>query len=116
MGILDWLRRKDARKPAAPTKSVQSHGAVEICPANGAACAAAREIAGKRFLAAKPPRLPLPGCDRAQCACSYKRHQDRRSGSRRYSELGLQLAGKSAVSAGDRRAQASRGRRKVDDS
>jgi len=116
MEVFNWLRRKDARKSAAPVKPANPYAAVEVCPANGAACAAAREIAGKRFLVAKVPRLPLHGCDREQCACSYKRHKDRRGGIRRYSEFGLQLAGKSSANAEDRRSAVRRGRRKSDGS
>ncbi len=45
------------------------------------ACAAAKEMAGRRFLSSAAPKLPLPGCDAPSCKCHFKHHDDRRSGS-----------------------------------
>ena len=43
------------------------------------ACAAARAIAGRRFLSSEhPPQLPLEGCTAATCTCRYAHHSDRR--------------------------------------
>jgi hypothetical protein len=44
------------------------------------ACAAAKAIAGKRFLVAEHnvPQLPLGECDAASCTCTYAHHPDRR--------------------------------------
>ena len=44
------------------------------------ACAAAKEMAGRRFLATAAPQLPLPGCTASKCNCRFKHHDDRRSG------------------------------------
>lgn len=44
-----------------------------------AACAAARDLAGKRYLVTEAPPLPLPECDAQQCTCGYFNYRDRRS-------------------------------------
>ena len=59
------------------------------------ACAAAREMAGRRFLSSAAPKLPLPGCDAPSCKCHFKHHADRRSGKDRrnpFSPAGLSAA------------------------
>jgi hypothetical protein len=43
-------------------------------------CQGAVQLAAKRFLSAKAPSLPLPGCDAAHCDCRYTHFSDRRSG------------------------------------
>ena len=51
------------------------------------ACECARALAGQRFLCAQAPRLPLPQCPAAhECACVYRKHEDRRAGPRRESD------------------------------
>ena len=47
------------------------------------ACSAAKEMAGRRFLASAPPKLPLAECNADKCRCHFKHHADRRSGSDR---------------------------------
>jgi len=43
-------------------------------------CAAALDLAGKRFLAAEIPAIPLQECDRiGACACKFRKYSDRRS-------------------------------------
>jgi len=43
------------------------------------ACAAAKALAGTRFLATEAPNLPLATCDASSCHCRFVHHQDRRS-------------------------------------
>ena len=43
------------------------------------ACAAVRQVEGKRFLASSAPMLPLPNCGTPRCACKYQHYQDRRT-------------------------------------
>jgi hypothetical protein len=50
---------------------------------SGAACRAARELSGVRFLSAEAPRLPLSQCKAANCSCRYRHHEDRRHELRR---------------------------------
>ncbi len=42
-------------------------------------CKEARELDGRRFLAAAAPQLPLLKCEKTSCACHYVHHNDRRS-------------------------------------
>lgn len=59
------------------------------------ACAAAKAMAGRRFLSSAAPRLPLPECDARECRCKFKHHADRRSGKDRrspFSPSGLSSA------------------------
>lgn len=49
----------------------------------GNGCAAARELARRRFLAGEAPRLPLQGCSNPSCACVYEHFEDRRHHDRR---------------------------------
>ena len=43
-------------------------------------CEAAQQFGQMRFLCAKAPRLPLPGCSVAVCNCRYTHFADRRTG------------------------------------
>ena len=53
------------------------------------ACAAAKQLKNVRLLSTSAPRLPLANCDcAADCACTYRHHDDRRAGPRRARELG----------------------------
>lgn len=75
-------------------------------------CAAARAIAGKRFLSKEMPVLPLDGCDASDCKCSYKLFDDRRTEIRRGSDLAPDVA--SQFRKQDHRISASPGRRSDD--
>jgi len=43
------------------------------------ACAAAKEMEGRRFLSSAAPRLPLPECNSLDCRCRFQHHKDRRA-------------------------------------
>ena len=43
------------------------------------ACAAAKEMEGRRFLSNAAPRLPLPDCHSLDCRCRFLHHKDRRA-------------------------------------
>jgi hypothetical protein len=48
------------------------------------ACPAAAALQGVRLLSAEAPRLPLPDCSMPDdCRCTYRHHDDRRTGPRR---------------------------------
>ena len=65
------------------TLSKGSWKAVVVQPGESA-CAAVREIKGKRFLARNAPRLPLPDCtSQDRCQCKYRHYGDRRGVQRR---------------------------------
>jgi len=61
--------------------------AVSIAPGVGA-CDAVLALGDKRFLSREAPRLPLPGCGTANCACRYQHHEDRRRSPRRATDTG----------------------------
>lgn len=53
-------------------------------------CAEVESLSGVRYLSAEAPMLPLDGCHSpGSCQCTYKHYQDRRSGIRRDSDMGL---------------------------
>jgi hypothetical protein len=66
---------------AAATKNAWH--AVTIVPC-AAACDAAQQLRGRRFLARAAPRLPLAGCtNHDHCQCKYQHYADRRGDPRR---------------------------------
>ena len=65
------------------------HG-VSVHPGSDCACTAVDNLSGVRYLSADAPMLPLDGCNSpGKCQCTYKHYQDRRSSSRRDSDIGL---------------------------
>lgn len=56
------------------------------------ACDAAKNMKGRRFLSSAAPRIPLPGCDVAECRCKFVHHKDRRSREDRRSPFGKGFA------------------------
>jgi hypothetical protein len=84
MRFFKELLRRDSEKPAVRIPPLKARAqnpfqAVSIQPGNPC-CAAARQQSSIRFLCASAPRLPLPECDVANCACRYRHFPDRRSG------------------------------------
>lgn len=84
-----FLRRRGRVAPQEPRETVPrsrdtAYHAVSIKFAEGA-CAAAKGMTGRRFLANAAPRLPLPECDAATCECRFTHHKDRRAGKDRRS-------------------------------
>jgi hypothetical protein len=74
-------------------------------------CAAAALCRNQRFLARQAPMLPLPKCAHPHaCPCTYRHHEDRRSGPRRTEDTRAGLD--SSKPAANRRL--SRGRRTGD--
>ena len=69
-----------------PSKGKKAWHAVSVAFRDGA-CEQAQQLAGKRFLSAQAPALPLKDCPKGgRCRCVYKHHEDRREGPRRMSE------------------------------
>jgi hypothetical protein len=62
--------------------------AVSIKP-GATACDAVNSIEGARFLSKDAPPLPLADCTNPDCRCTYEHYEDRRSGPRRDSDVGL---------------------------
>jgi len=93
--IDEWFHGVDMwkKQPAPPGRAVTLNGdggrwhAVSI-RSERYCCAAARELASIRFLAAFAPRLPLGACPAAEdCGCKYKHHTDRRGMPRRKEDI-----------------------------
>jgi hypothetical protein len=71
-----------ATEPVAPRPAPKGDSrfrAVSVRPGEDS-CEAAQQFGQMRFLCAKAPRLPLPGCSAAVCNCRYVHFADRRSG------------------------------------
>lgn len=96
MGFFSKLTGKSAahkQKPTAkPEKARNDYRGVEVISHGSDCCQAAKAIAGQRFLTADVPILPLRDCDAAECRCTYKRFNDRRTDARRGSDVGFDIA------------------------
>jgi len=78
---------------------------------SSSACDAAKAMTGRRFLSSEAPKLPLPGCDAAECRCGFAHHSDRRSGTDRRSPFGAGgYAGSTGVQRVERRSRKDRRR------
>jgi hypothetical protein len=73
--------RTVAAHPAA--SGIERPMAILRVPDPAAACALARDHAGKTFDALSAPHLPMPACNRSDCQCRYERAINRRRGERR---------------------------------
>ena len=71
------------------TTSDNAFASVELkCGRNS--CRAAQRLRNVSQLASEAPVLPLPGCDKGICNCSYQKTEDRRqSEGRRMIDLGI---------------------------
>lgn len=58
----------------------------------GGACAAAAALDGQRFLSNQSPALPLAGCTKKRCDCSFVKYSDRRTDDRRWEHEGMTAA------------------------
>jgi len=95
--LIVWLyvrRRTAAREAQEAAKAVRARNpadtryhAVSIKFGSNA-CAAAKKMAGERFLAGQAPQIPLPGCTSVNCECRFVHHDDRRVGRDRRSPFG----------------------------
>jgi hypothetical protein len=94
LGLLLFVRRNAKKENVRPDeltktttlKNTKFH-AVSIRFAPNA-CAAAKNMEGRRFLSSAAPKIPLPECDATECKCRFKHHQDRRAGDDRRNAWG----------------------------
>lgn len=89
-GLLYYRQRKaqqhsESAKPERRVASSDSRYHAVSIRFDANACAAAKALAGSRFLAAEAPTLPLANCDAHSCQCRFVHHHDRRSGKDRRS-------------------------------
>ncbi len=93
---------------AAPVQA-QLYASASVVIEEDQCCQAAATIAGKRYLMAEVPMLPLDGCTRVDaCPCKYQKFSDRRQEDRRAMGNG------SGAKDGTEQRSNSRGRRKYD--
>lgn len=71
-------------------------------------CSKARQLHGQRFLSAAAPRLPVDGCDAADCDCRFVHHADRRAGDDRRSPFQSGFGGSALRVEENRRARPDR--------
>ena len=84
-----WSRPAPAKAGSSRTaRPADRFAAVEIRRRSGA-CEQAHALEGQRFLANKCPALPLAGCTKARCDCSFVKLSDRRADDRRFAQGGL---------------------------
>lgn len=84
LALLFVMRKKgaaDGKRPDVP-KVVQDapttkFHAVSLSYASNA-CAAAKNMHGRRFLSGAAPKIPLADCDVLECKCRFAHHADRR--------------------------------------
>ncbi|MEX2258404.1 MAG: hypothetical protein WD672_06825 [Woeseia sp.] len=71
-------------------------------------CNKARHLHGQRFLSEAAPRLPMDGCDAANCDCRFVHHADRRAGDDRRSPFQRGFGGSALRVEQNRRARPDR--------
>lgn len=103
--------RRPAAVPGRTAGRANPYHAVSVQP-GPKACQEARMQRDRRYLSREAPRLPLPGCDAAECRCAYQHHEDRRQQSRRASDVGV--ASSIAHHSGPEQRALRRGRRATD--
>lgn len=77
-------------------------------------CAAAQNVASIRFLEDAAPLLPVEGCDRANCQCTFVHFADRRQGDEADRRAGIGLKSELYGSSGERERRRLHGRRITD--
>lgn len=82
--VIAMLHLRSRRKQAAtaPRGTTKSYRSVTV-KWNREACAAVKQLDGKRFIGSEAPSFPVPECDAEQCTCRYEFHDDRREDDRR---------------------------------
>lgn len=94
MGLLArFLGRSEVRERSkAVVESGARYRGVQIIAGADGCCREAEVAAEDRFLAHQVPRLPLDGCDRERCSCTYRLFDDRRTDLRRASDVAFDIA------------------------
>ena len=87
-----WARERQSPGAVQHLEELPPHASTWHCVAiqrGKDSCAAARVLAGKRFLPREAPQLPLSVCTSAACECAYLHFKDRRHSKRRAVDEGL---------------------------
>ena len=116
MGFLSNLFSRNNHATKMSGKASKQTGSefrgVQINPNSDTCCQAVRDRLGQRFLSNQVPMLPLPGCDSADCRCTYQLFDDRRTDIRRTADVAFDVAGQFLKD--DQRSESSSGRRRED--
>jgi hypothetical protein len=106
-----WAAKRFSPGSETPPESTPGSAwrSVSVVPGVGA-CATARRLGERRWLAGEAPWLPLAGCDSTRCQCRYRRHADRRDDEDRRDPLSTmgQFGGFTVTSSRERRARSER--------
>ena len=90
-----WWRSRFSNPRPVPQRTArrdsERFAGVEIRRRSGG-CAAAIALDGQRFLANRSPALPLVGCTKKRCDCSFVKYSDRRTDDRRWENDGMTAA------------------------
>jgi hypothetical protein len=90
-GVGYWWRSRLSGPEHVPQRPAgrrpERFAGVEIRRRSGA-CKAAAALDGQRFLANESPALPLAGCTKTRCDCSFVKLSDRRTDDRRWAHDG----------------------------
>lgn len=103
------LSQRLVRTPEDMQKMGDVRGLTLKVPDRSRACRPALENAETTFLTHEAPPLPMPGCDRRRCECSYyaipgrRSGKDRRSGEDRRESVRFDPEAKDRRTGGDRR-------------
>jgi len=90
------------RLPPATTPRPKAFHGVSLNPGPDP-CDAVQSVLGRRYLSNDAPTLPLPGCDRQRCGCTYGHYRDRRDTDDRRSGWGTYGGFAAPVAGGNRR-------------
>jgi len=114
---MGWLAKltgtsgTDDHSEPKPEPASRYRGVQVVANADGC-CRAVDAIAGQRYLPQQVPKLPLEGCDFANCQCTYQLFNDRRTDLRRASDISYDIA--SELHSAENRRTESVGRRESD--
>jgi hypothetical protein len=90
-----WWRSRLSNPRQVPQRAArrdsERFAGVEIRRRSGG-CAAAIALDGQRFLANRSPALPLVGCTKKRCDCTFVKYSDRRTDDRRWENDGTTAA------------------------
>lgn len=89
MGLLAKIMGNETEYEPRPCNSqpVSLYRGVQIVAGDAGCCRVARILESQRFLTDEIPKLPLEQCDLAECCCTYKLFDDRRTDERRLSDF-----------------------------
>jgi len=117
LAVAYWLlivpkqRSRRSKKSQRTSRPQTEYGAASVVYSAGA-CPMVKTLGDKRFLTARVPQFPLPGCNAAECHCRYVFHDDQRTPDDRRARYSMTSDLYTVAGRAERRA--ANGRRKID--